>query len=120
MSEAILSYLGGWWARWFGRAAEDHRPMPAPAPVREPEPVAVPMVIPFAEAVPEAVIAPAEPESADESEAATCCCELLLAVASAAGLDAAPPAAKCRETTVIRAQNMRRAYVPAPGRNCFA
>jgi putative nucleotidyltransferase with HDIG domain len=66
MSEAILSYLGGWWARWFGRAAEDHRLMPAPA--REPEPVAVPIVIPFAESVPEVAAAPAEPESADESD----------------------------------------------------
>jgi putative nucleotidyltransferase with HDIG domain len=68
MSETIMSFLGGWWARWFGRAVEEHLLMPAPAPVREQEPVAVPVVAPLSEAVPEGVAATAELADADEAE----------------------------------------------------
>jgi HD-like signal output (HDOD) protein len=63
MSDAIMSYIGGWWARWFSRAGVTHAPVPEPAPrvedVPMPEPVliaAVASVIPETAPVEETVV----------------------------------------------------------------
>ena len=79
MSDAIMSFIGGWWARWFGRAGHAHAPMPEaerlPTPERAPEPVVEPelaaplsdLTVAVAEApVVEAVVADGIDEAAIE------------------------------------------------------
>jgi HD-like signal output (HDOD) protein len=55
MSDAIMSYIGGWWARWFSRAGVTHAPVPAPAPRVEAVPIPEPVLIAaIAAVIPEA------------------------------------------------------------------
>jgi putative nucleotidyltransferase with HDIG domain len=72
MTDTILSYLGGWWARWFGRAVERHAPAPTPVVVSQPEPVLVPQEAELV-AAPEAAVATeiaVEPEAVDAASEA--------------------------------------------------
>jgi HD-like signal output (HDOD) protein len=60
MADAIMSYIGSWWARWFGRAADLH--VPVAEPVAEP----IPESELVAELAPIHEIGVSELESADE------------------------------------------------------
>ena len=47
MSGLLMSYLGGWWARWFGRASEEPAPVATPEARSEDPPAPVPAPMPM-------------------------------------------------------------------------